>query len=272
MKNTKVCLFIIFLIISYSNNAFSAKKVVKIYADDGYPPYSYEEKGKAIGIYPDILIKLNSYLKNYTIELEPIPYKRGLKMLETGDGFAIIPPYIRKERDYILPYSDELLKESVAVFCNDSVLKKKRVNFPEDYKGITFGVNAGFIIAPIIEENFKNKNFLKDESRDIDSAIQKLISGRIDCYVNDKMSIYHTVNKMKKDSKNYELIKDKIAKFKLNFVKVVSFETAHIGYAKKSDKFPFKNEFIEIANEGIKKMKQNGEIDKILNNYIKGIK
>lgn len=64
---------------------------VTIFADDAYPPYSYAENGRAVGIYPEILRAADVLMTEFEIELQPIPWRRGLKLLEAGRIFALLP-------------------------------------------------------------------------------------------------------------------------------------------------------------------------------------
>lgn len=89
---------------------------VTIFADDAYPPYSYVENGRAVGIYPEILRAADVLMTEFEIELQPIPWRRGLKLLEAGRIFALLPPYYYPQRrPYIHPYSDPILDEEVVV-------------------------------------------------------------------------------------------------------------------------------------------------------------
>ena len=86
---------------------------VTVYADADYPPYSYQEGGKARGIYADIMQKAFSRMSGYRVTIVPVPFKRGLAYLESGKGFALYPPYYwPAERPYIKTYSVPILEET----------------------------------------------------------------------------------------------------------------------------------------------------------------
>lgn len=88
---------------------------VTILVDGSYPPYSYLENGKLTGIYVDLVYQAAKLIDDkYSVELQAVPWKRGLAALENGDGFALLPPYKHiKRRPYIWPYSVPLQEEVV---------------------------------------------------------------------------------------------------------------------------------------------------------------
>ncbi|WP_315983755.1 hypothetical protein [Aliamphritea spongicola] len=55
---------------------------VTIYADDSYPPYSYVENNILKGLYTRILSTAFSRMPDYRVRLMPVPWKRGLMLLE----------------------------------------------------------------------------------------------------------------------------------------------------------------------------------------------
>mgnify|MGYP000517387643 CR=1 FL=1 len=121
-----------------------AEVSVKIYGDDSYAPYSFLGNGKVTGIYSVVLQKIFEEMPGYTVDLAALPWKRGLRLVEDGEIFALYPPYERKiERPY-MDYDLAILDEELVVYCNKSVLNKPRSQWPEDYFGLSVGNNAGF--------------------------------------------------------------------------------------------------------------------------------
>lgn len=59
-------IFIITFLIS--TNLFSAPLILKVEADNSYPPYSYSENGKLKGIYVDIINLINNSQKEFQIK------------------------------------------------------------------------------------------------------------------------------------------------------------------------------------------------------------
>lgn len=262
----KVCWFLMGLLcLSMRVNAQN-KKVV-IFADDNYPPYSFVGKDKKLeGIYKEILEVAFSRMTGYDILMEPGPWKRGLKQVETGNGFGIFPPYFRpKQRPYLNPYSKPILPELVVVFCNEKTLKqKKRPNWPQDYFGLSFANNSGFKLGG--DEFYKavsDGKIKMEETKGNRANILKVLRGHLNCYINDKYSILWEFKKMKEEG-----VYKPDTHQNIDISVVVKEEHGHIGYARNDKKFPFKADFVKQLDAIIQKMKDSKEIDKIVNRYL----
>lgn len=204
-------------------------------------------------------------MPEYKIELVGAPWKRGLEVLKTGDGFALIPPYFKKERTFINPYSIPFYTETVVLFCSDKFMKEKpRHKFPDDFKGAKIGINSGFLLSENLNDGFKNGTFIKDESRNTTLALKKFAANRIDCYANDKISAQDELKKLKEQNNKDATIKN----LTLNIATELSKEEVFIGYTAEAKKFPFKADFVEKMNAELEKMKKSGEIDKIMNSAV----
>lgn len=238
------------------------KITVVVYCDDNYPPYSWGEAGEAIGIYTDIIEEAFSRMIGYNIIIEAIPWKRGLQELENGTGFAIYPPYYRlKERPY-LDYSIPILVEGYDILTRADINLKNR-KWPQDYKGMIIGINDGFAIPNKAE--LRDYNIKIEEAKSNEANILKLAFGRIDCYVNDDIAMLWELKRLKEngiyDEKKYP---------KLQIGPNLSKESGYLAFTNKNDsKFYFKGDFKKQFNDIIEKMKADGEIEKIVDSYIK---
>ena len=176
--------------LSFAGVAESIK--VTVYADESYPPYSYKENGDIKGIYTLIAKTVFSRMKGYKVKIVAVPWKRGLKYLEDGTGFALYPPYFHvAKRPYIWPYSMPILDERVILFCTEDVFYQSvRSRWVEDYYGLTIGINAGFHLGG---EKFwqavKQGKVKVSEARGNTENLLRLGLKRIDCYLNDRISI-----------------------------------------------------------------------------------
>lgn len=261
MKRLFLCL--VFFICFRPAYAAGADIEVTVYADDGYPPYSYAEGDKAKGIYNEILKTAFSRMSGYSVNIDPVPWKRALMYVERGDGFAISPPYYRpKERPYISPYSVPVLDEEVVAFCRVETLKTPREKWPQDYSGLAVGRNAGFLAGgPELFEAAKNGRITLEETGNTRSNVLKLLEGRIDVYVNDRIAILNEYKKIQKATGRYKDVR--IAEGT-----VISREQGYMGFtAMDNGKFYFKDDFIKKFNAVIENMKKRGEIQAIVEKY-----
>ncbi|MCF2907290.1 transporter substrate-binding domain-containing protein [Pseudoalteromonas sp. DL2-H2.2] len=221
---------------------------VTILADDSYPPYSYVQDGKLVGIYPTLILEAAKLIKEeYQVELRPIPWKRGVAALEQGEAFALMPPYIHLDtRPYIWPYSVALKQEEVVAFCNPGITLQNIAQRDGELAPINIGLNAGFLILDdALKEARKAGRIIVWENKNTRANIIKLYKKRVDCYINDRLSTLIGISDLQDQLPGLSA---------QSFVEdhVVLSRSAHIGYLKGYEgKYPYKADFIEKMDEAL---------------------
>jgi polar amino acid transport system substrate-binding protein len=236
---------------------------VEIFADSGYPPYSYLDKEELKGIYTEVLKAAFQQMPDYHVKLTAVPWKRGLMLLETGQGFALYPPYFRPEERPYMKYSVALFNEELSIFCDSAIIAKRKPKiWPDDYFGLSIGINAGYLSGgKAFEQAVKDGKLQLDIAQNNQSNIKKLLMGRISCYLNDKLAILAELHHAKKSALPSQIEVAEAGQ--------VSSEQAYLGYTNRdAGRFPFRQDFIGQLNAVIAKMKQHGEIKKIANSYL----
>ena len=110
---------VVFVLLFAQANKAHAVTQVEIIADDNYPPFSYRKGFHSVGLYPQILNAVFAKMPKYQVIIRPLPWRRGLAMMQEGTGFAIFPPYyFPDKRPYLSDYSPPLLEEQVTLFCS----------------------------------------------------------------------------------------------------------------------------------------------------------
>lgn len=245
--------------------AYHPPTPVTVYGDDSYPPYSYATNGQLKGIYVDILSAAFDLMPKYRVKITPIPWKRGLKLLETGEGFALFPPYYyADQRLYISPYSEPILEEEVVVYCQPKSVKDRQLDrWPDDYLGLTVGVNESFSLGgDAFWQEVKKGTINLLEAKGNRNNVLNLYKNRTDCYVNDKLSILWEVKMLQQEGIIHP-------NWKMKLGNSVSSEHGYVGFTTLSpDKYPYKNEFIQELNSIITRFKQDGTMDDILAQYL----
>ena len=229
---------------------------ITIYGDDNYPPYSFVENGKTKGIYYDILEEAFAQMPRYDVELKSIPWKRGLALLQQGKIFALYPPYYRPERQF-MDYSIAILEEELVAVCLANEMMSARTEWVEDYVGLTIGINLGYAS---IKESDQGKLTIV-ESKGTREGLMRLASGKIDCYVNDKISILWEVNRIKKQlwKEDPEVVVGAS----------LSEEKGYLGFSMMNDQqFPYKKEFVFELNQIMAEMQTTGRIQAIVHSYL----
>ena len=245
--------FLVFSITCLSES----KQVIEIYYLNNYPPYAFlnEKTGKPDGYYTKIVQLVFSNLRNYNLKLTPIPWKRGLNLIEKGEAFALYPPYHRyKERPYIYPYSLPLGEEITVIVCNKKRIKGFNLEYPRDFAGIHLVLDLGYELGRDNAFVKEGKISITDISS-VDQAIKMLFHERADCYINDRLAIIHALKKNKKI--NRKTIKEK---------GIIKREFGFIGYSEKFSS-SYKENFIRSFNSEFNNLYQKGIPQKILLEY-----
>lgn len=253
----RIILFLIFIFTLYSENIG-----VIIYADENYPPYSYVEAGELKGIYTDIIEEASKRVEGYDIELKSIPWKRGLSLIEDGGAFALYPPYFRPTERPWMDYSIPILEETIVILANKYRIRDEKY-WLEQLKTMKIGQNRGFEMLSALSELLDINSLDIEEAPGTKENLLKLGRGRIDIYVNDRISMLWTLKKLRE-----------IGDYKENYVelevwKIISKEFGHIGYTQKNiSTFNYKKDFKNKMDKALKEMKVEGKIEEIVFKYI----
>ncbi|WP_440056543.1 substrate-binding periplasmic protein (plasmid) [Pseudoalteromonas sp. T1lg65] len=220
---------------------------VTILADESYPPYSYRQDGEMRGIYVRLVQQAASLIADeYEVEILGVPWKRGILSIQEGEHFAILPPYIHRDsRPYMWPYSVTLQEEVVVAFCNQGSSLKGLPNTTPTHV-INVGLNAGYKILDNALKQSQQLGLVQIwENKDTISNVEKLAKGRIDCYVNDRISTQIALDSIAAPPLSLDIsaiIEDK----------VLMRRTAHIGYRSGyNERFPYKRDFIVKMDQAL---------------------
>ncbi|WP_374421005.1 substrate-binding periplasmic protein [Chromobacterium sp.] len=239
---------------------------VVVLTDNGYPPYSYEADGRAVGVYNEVLRAASQRMEGYRIELRPVPWKRGLVELEAGRAMALSPPYYRPEREY-MSYSAPFWQEQVVVYCRAEVMRTPRQHWPADFLGLRFGNNTGFRPGgKAFWQAVQRGEIQLDEAPDTRGNLLKLINGRMDCYLNDKLSIHYMLDRLqRRGAINASQRGELVEAVSLNG------EQAYIGFSKRGpQRYPYQDDFIQQLNAVLERMKREGRIAAIVEQALHG--
>lgn len=141
--------------------------------------------------------------------------------------------------------------------CNREVAARPRPRWPDDYYGLKIGNNAGFLVGgDKFNQAVSSGKIHLEESPDTRTNILKLGRKRIDCYINDRISIRWTQR---------QLVGGKLAAGPAGVETVViATEQGFLGFTDADrGKFPYKTDFLKQFNAIVYDMKRNGEIERI---------
>ncbi|MBU2705666.1 transporter substrate-binding domain-containing protein [Zooshikella marina] len=242
------------------------KKTVTIYVDDNYRPYSYAENNKAKGVYIDVLQAVFDKMTPFDVNMVPVAWPRGKQIMEQGKGYGLAPAFFHgHDWPYLYPYSLHFYIEKIAVYCHPSVLIKKRVNWPDDYKGLHIVNIAGF-------DGWGGKKFRRmidqklvkySEVRGMENMLLMVSLGRADCLLSEE-GAFNAIN----EQLLFNRIHSANGRYKaLKKVAISGEDPVYIGYSEvalKEGKYPFHNKFSKMFDSELYKLKKSGEVYQIM--------
>ncbi len=175
---------------------------IELLGDADYFPYAYARDGVLEGFYPELIRAVDATLPDFDIVLKPVPWKRGLLLVERGEVAGLLPPYrLEGERSFMAPYSAALGSEHVVIMCREDRLDDGFAgHWPDDYAGMTISNNLGFALqsapfwAPVREGRIRRVEFPSNEA----NVIELAAFGRVDCYINDRTAIELSLERLRK--------------------------------------------------------------------------
>ena len=230
-----------------SPKSSDANKKYLIACDAKYAPFSFEENGKYKGIDVEILEAIAKEEK-FEYELKPMDFNGIIPGLTSNqlDG-AIAGMSITDERKQTLDFSDGYFVSGLSMVVNKS---NTSINSESDLKGKNASVKKGTAGAKFAEDNQGKYGLNLSYFEDSPSMFQAVENGNADFLLEDYPVIAY---KIKVDSNS----KLKIAGDKLTNV--------DYGFAVKKGQ---NADLLKKFNDGLKKIKDNGQYDKIVSQYI----
>ena len=237
---------------------------VTLYIDEAYKPFSYAEDGKPKGIYVDMLKLVFSKMPGFQVTLEPVPWKRGKKIMQEGEGFALAPAYFHgHDWPFLYPYSLPIFSETVIAICNESVMAHPRPNWPDDYKKLIIGNVAGYDgWGGIKFRKLVSKGMIYyQEVQNAETLIDMLLKGRLDCIMMENMIFDYHVRRLPSSLTRKE--KEQIVYKK---AATIGTDSVYIGYsapAWQKGTYPFARDFQKAFDNAVYQLTQSGEIKNI---------
>lgn len=271
-------MFVFLSLITLPSIVFSAQEVTILVGDDQFPPLKLTDKdGKVTGIYPEIIKKAISRMPDYTFKFKELPWSRVKLHIKEGLSFAMLPPYFHahdwltdddSKRPYIWPYSLPLFTQSDVVVCDAMKLKSPRPNWPEDYQDLLFARFSGDGRGgEKFHQMIEKKEIKVIFSRSTLHALKLVLLGRADCMVVSKLPFHWLIKEMKQ-SGDYARLGKVVS---LKETKTIRTDEGYLGYTdiNAEKNFPFKKDFVIKFDIEIYRMKKRGEIQEIIDGFVK---
>lgn len=250
MKSMKHFLLIITLLLF--TRITSAEEMRIVFATGEWPPFSSKhlpEYGRASAL-------VSAICKAAGIHpvFEFYPWKRAELLVAKGEIFAAFPYAISEERKDSYHFSETLFHGvNMFLYYDQNPRTKSVIKYDtiEDLRGYRIGVISGSFLS----STFEKANLIYESTTSIDQSIHKLVAGRLDFYIDDRVVLYDAVQR---------LYPDKVGNFKL----------LPKSFGKKtptglliSRTYPEAQGILDKFNKGLAIIRKSGEYDRIVQKY-----
>lgn len=191
MKKLTFFSVLIYLLMTLSVSAKS--KPLYFLGDDDFPPFSFEEKGKIVGIDVDIVKEAAKRL-NLKVKIKLNSWKGLLRATEMGKCDGSFSLFKTAEREKYAMYTAPVHYSTYMLF----VKKEDGFKFSSvsDLYGKTVGLNKGFSISDDFDKAVKNKKIKVQYVNGDVINIKRLMAGKSDVLVGNLHTIQYTLKQL----------------------------------------------------------------------------
>jgi len=183
------------------------------------------------------------------------PWVRTEANVKNGESFAAFPYFKTSEREKLFDYSDPLFygEDKIFYYGNNPKITEKTLKYKNlaDLKEYNFGGVRGYYY----EKDFEENKIKFSPTIDIHQSFDHLKSGKIDLIIENENVTNQIIKKYyPADEKNFKTLEKSYGEKRLYYLIV-------------SRKYKNSNEILQKFNKGLKKIKTNGQYDKIIKKY-----
>ncbi|MFD0696510.1 transporter substrate-binding domain-containing protein [Paenibacillus sp. GCM10027628] len=225
--------------------AGSVKKYT-IGTDATYPPFEFEKDGKYVGIDIDLINAIGKE-EGFEVELKPMNFKGIIPAITAKqlDG-AIAGISITDERKQVVNLSDSYYLAGLSLVVRED---NTTIKGPEDLKGKVIAIKKGTSGAKLADELGKRYGAEVKYFDDSPSMYQEVANKNADVTIEDFPVI------------SYKIAIDPNSKLKIVGSRLNG-DLYGIAVSKENA------ELLNKINSGLKKLKDNGKLDQIVNSYM----
>jgi len=240
---TKKTLFAFVSIFLFWANSVNAQYIVLGYVD--FPPYEFkDDDDKPRGMLVTIVQTLFERAE-ISLVLKYLPFTRAYISTKRGEIDGLFNFYKTENRLDSFDYTEPIIRNPLTFF----VQKSSAMQFDKlyDLKGLKIGIIRGYSYGTVFDES---QLFIREAADSHESNFYKLMHGRIDTYLCDKLAGIHVATK-----------NNLMSELRILPTPLIVMD-GHIGFTKgKHEKV------INLIDRIIIAMHRNGEIEKIVNQY-----
>jgi len=217
-----------------------------------YPPYEMEEGGVPRGLTIETIDAAAALMGIHPV-YRKVPWTRALRMMEEGSSDAVMGANRTPEREKFLDYTGvPVSHETVSLFeargkalCYDGNL--------ESLKPYRLAIVRGFSISEGFDRAMRGGLLTVEENNHAEMCLEKLIGGRIDGFVNDRLV---TLTTLKKRGESYAVVE------RLPPIQI------HPGYVAFSKKRRL-GELAPAWDDAMRRLIKDGSLDRLVARYVR---
>lgn len=232
---------------SKSKDDSSKEKTYKIASDTSFAPFEFEnEDGERVGIDMELLDAIAKE-EGFKYEVEAVGFDAAMAAVESGQSDGMIAGMsINEEREKKYDFSDSYYTSKVC-FATE---KGSKIKSLKDLTGKNVVAKVGTVGATYATQMAKKYDFKVKQVESSANMYQDVLSGNaVACFEDYPVM-------------NYE-VEERDQKMQIPFISDAGSE---YGFAVKKGE---NSELIEKFNSGLKKIKESGEYQKIIDKYAK---
>lgn len=218
-----------------------------------FKPFIWCEEEGAEGIYAELIAEMFLRInREYTVTC--FPWKRALYDVKNGNTDGLFAAFKTNERETFAYYLDTpIRKGQYAVFV------KKGEEFIFDNVSNLYGKSVGIASGHSVSEEFDNAVLAgyiwAKENKSIEQNLKKLLVGRIDAYVNDRVVGLHAIKAMGL-LEDISVLPNPVSKVNPSYILI----------SQESD-LANKNELVRQLDTALSNMWEDGTVDNIYAKY-----
>lgn len=217
-----------------------------------FPPFSYTDKGVVKGLDSEIVQECFKRMGE-SVELLLLPWNRALSRGMKGNADCIYNIQKTPEREFQLLFSKPVRQEIMTLY----VRKESPLVFNGDLselKGLRFGLIRDFSYGLEVDTFVKNEVPPSDIEYSVETAmnVSKLLKGRFDVLVGDRISTLGVINRLG--------VADKVRQLG----EPISVNDVYVAFSKKRNLRYLRDRF----NVAFESMVDDGTWDRIVNKYM----
>ncbi len=239
----------VLLCLAFASTGLCVDEAVLITVDNANPPFMFQEKGEAQGLYPSLIQAVFQRLGSQAA-INAYPWKRALAMGETAKA-GIGGIYKNSERLKIFDYSDPIYVEKLLLY----IRKGKNIEFQAltDLKGKNIGIIRGWSYGNEFDQARRAGLFTVEEVGNDDANFKKLLLDRVAGVIAIDLAAARLIQQ-----NNYQTKIEALSR-------PVAVNETYLVFAKISQK----TDLLVRFNTALAEMKRDGSYERIVTSFMK---